>query len=309
MAKYTKIDSDSVNVTLLSVVDPALIRRWENRYREMALSVFPRALQWSLMQVAKTAQDLLADEVEAAFDTPVSFTNVRSGKDDLSHTSVRRWSKRLPKHGELSVDEVESAIYVMRRQSACFKFALGEPIRRPGDIGLAEDYIGIPIWHNLTNLQGIMPTREGNLPRRSMSTLHRRQKPETMTRNERGRAELGIGHHYTFFGTPYPGAQEGWYDRPQSISDRTGEIIKTGTNKGLRKMVRRSTGRPALLIAVHQRTQHEDILTPGWNRAIAIAADGLHLHLAREYEDYFDHRAPKEPYYQGNRAPGKAGNR
>lgn len=53
----------------------------------------------------------------------------------------------------------------MRRQSAYLKYLLGEEERRPGDVGPSQDHISVPIWSNLAQLQGFLPTAHGNIPK------------------------------------------------------------------------------------------------------------------------------------------------
>lgn len=65
-----------LNISLVQAIDGSQVRRWEQRFDDLAYQIFPRALQWSLMQVAKTAQEHLADAVSVA---PSSVINVSKG--------------------------------------------------------------------------------------------------------------------------------------------------------------------------------------------------------------------------------------
>lgn len=224
LSRYPTIDNGRLDIKLKSLIDPKDLARSQDRFTELALNDFPAAFQYALIHTARDAQEGLGDAIEDAFDNPVAFSHVNP--DDLRRTSIRRWSTRVPTDKQMSLKDVESRVYVMRKQSVYSK----EDIRRKGDIGLGGNYIGIPIWENLERLQGIRPTRKGNLHKNALATLHSRKSKSTMKRKEWGRLMIGHhqGHNTTFFGTPKSGGIEGWYDRPEPTYARRGPVLTRG---------------------------------------------------------------------------------
>jgi hypothetical protein len=182
LPRYTKIENGSLGITLESLIEPEELARFQDRFERLTVNDLPSALQYAMVATTREAQEAMADVVDDVFDNPVPYTRVNP--TDLKHTSIRRWNARVPQDKMMGMGSVESRIFVMRKQSAYFKFTLGESIRRPGDIGLSEGYIGVPIMKNLQELQGIRPTREGNMHKNAMATLKRRQSKKTMSRKE-----------------------------------------------------------------------------------------------------------------------------
>src|SRR5690606_4011379 len=101
-----------------------------------------------------------AKQNDRIVDRPVEFTRaVRGRRNSSVQTKGRSLNKASDK---LRLNDVRAT---MRRQSAHLKYLLGEEERRPGDVGPSQDHISVPIWSNLAQLQGFLPTAHGNIPK------------------------------------------------------------------------------------------------------------------------------------------------
>ncbi len=148
-------------LTLDAVIPRGQIEVWEEDFRKLGAQRFPRALQFALNKVAREAQIGIGQAIDQVVDRPAPFTRVT----DLGRkSSVRMRGKGLKSESDfMEKGDVSAGVYVQEKQSAYFKFMMGQTVRLPGDVGLANDYVGVPYWPNLEELQGIRPDAHGGL--------------------------------------------------------------------------------------------------------------------------------------------------
>lgn len=85
----------------------------------------------------------------------------------------RAWQYRRGLRASARPGEVGAETFVLDDQSVVMKFAVGDGpnVRRPVNVGLAQDRIYVPNWMNLRDMQGIKPNASGNLSGGVMARL------------------------------------------------------------------------------------------------------------------------------------------
>lgn len=291
-----RIGNDNLVIGLSLAIPQDRIAVWQEQFEAYGAKRFPRALQFALNRVARDAQKGIGEAIDRVIDRPVMLSRVT----DTGRSSVLTKGKGLTSASDtMDLSDVSAGVYVQDKQSAWFKFLLGEHTRLPGDVGPSEKHISIPIWSNLTRLQGIQPTTQGNLPVHALRTLARRQqrydrvKADSMPDGPekdalyRNRKKDGQ-YHATFYGRPkgvFGEVSLGWWDRPNRWLERKGPIIQTGPNKGRRRLEMVSDGRPHLLILDVDVAHYDPILADGWNDAVLKAAEHLDEYMQAELDD------------------------
>lgn len=146
-------------------IDNRAIRRLEREFRDLGDVVLGRALSNAMNDVALEANKKMA----LAFDRnikggPTAFTKINPGQRKSSVVEV-------PGRHQAGQSTVQSAIRVQPLQSTFLKYILGEKdVRLPGDVGLAENVILVPIEANLHGTQGI-DLKQGNVPKGAVKKI------------------------------------------------------------------------------------------------------------------------------------------
>jgi hypothetical protein len=138
------------------------VKRYSEAFEEYGTRAFPRAVQFALTGVSIDAADRFRKAMPAVLDRPVPWVirGVASVKADLN---VAR------------LDEVSSAIKIRPDQSAILKYQMGltDQVRRPGDVGLAERDVWIPVPDNIRKVTGTR-LQQGNVPSGTASAIKSR---------------------------------------------------------------------------------------------------------------------------------------
>lgn len=229
------------------------IRRLERQFRELGETVLASALSGALNDIALDANRRMALAFERTIEGgPEAFTKINPGQRKSS--VVER-----PGRPVAGADHVQSATAVQALQSTYLKYGLGERReRRPGDVGLADKTLFVPIEENLRKYQGI-DLKRGNLPKGAVKKLLKRvadtDKPAKRDRNGRPKPKkLKFGE--VFYGQTRPGSPTGFWMRPSAE--------KTGSDR-----------RPKLLLMAEDKQSTPGFLVPAWNRSVVEAAQGL----------------------------------
>lgn len=127
-----------------------------------------------MSEVAKSACQGATDGIDQAFQDPTPWMR-------NAFTDTRALSKNR--------GEVEADVGVRPTQSIVMKYAMGSgpQIRRPGDVGLAQDEIYVPNRRNLGLTQGIHRNSYGNLPGGVAARLARKALVQSAKRQRPGR--------------------------------------------------------------------------------------------------------------------------
>lgn len=123
-----------------------------------------RGVTFALNGVAKDAKARLIKVLEKTIDQPTPFT-------------LKAIANSFAKLGSTNdLRDLESTVYVKDDQSAYLKYlrGTGVNVRKPGDIGPADEHIYQPIWQNLERIEGIKPIYGQGLPRNTLRGLMRR---------------------------------------------------------------------------------------------------------------------------------------
>lgn len=234
---------------------PQELQLWRTRFDLVARDSFPRALQFVLNEIAKTAVLNFRRDVGTVLDRPKEWTTngLRYKRVDIK--SVRSGARPY------------SEVYVLPKQSAVLKYLMGSGpnVRRPGDVGPSQAYISLPIWRTLEAHAGIRADAHGNLPPATIRKIRRHANvgKTQLVPNARGTPNPVTGSEF-FFGQPtWAGGRQGtlgFYTRPQRVM-RGGRLV--------------SDGIPHLVIATVQQVTHKPVLQAFWMSNAQRAAGRL----------------------------------
>lgn len=133
-------------------VDLSSVKQIQNVFDAIGENAFPRAVQFSLNGVAIDAVERFKAALPRVLNHPVPFTSrgIIADKANLDRASL---------------DNLQSSIKVLPRQSAYLKYVFGDgpSTRLPGDVGLAQSSIYIPQFRNIAKAFRIKPIN-GKLP-------------------------------------------------------------------------------------------------------------------------------------------------
>jgi hypothetical protein len=146
----------------------AQIEAWKDRFvSDVGIAKNRRAAAWAMDETAKHA----AIGIRSQFDKRLK-SEVPQTKQAVAYRRSGKASLNAIEAGER---EIFSSVYVMPKQSAYFKylFGIGDNIRLPGDLGLAQEHILMLFWKNITETRGVTPTRYGGIPSGFFACLRR----------------------------------------------------------------------------------------------------------------------------------------
>lgn len=208
-------------VTIRSSMRRGDIKALEATFAEIGSKRAPRAVQYALNGVAKSAQSKTKGMLQSELDNPTAWT---------LRAYVAKYGKLSEAQGK-ALDELSSELTVREQQSAPFKYMYGDGAnrRRPGDVGPAQEDILLAIWPNVKRM-GIRPTAKGNMPRTAIKKLFERRDT--------------FWGHFRWGGKTMP---IGLYLRPERrVDPRTGKRFNLGV--------------PRLLLRAVPKTIHDPIL-------------------------------------------------
>jgi hypothetical protein len=231
------------------------LQLWRSRFDLVARDSFPRALQFVLNEIAKTAVLTFRRDVGTVIDRPKEWTSNGLRYRRVNLQSVRQGARPY------------SETYVLPKQSAVLKYLMGSGpnVRRPGDVGPSQAYISLPIWRNLDQHAGIRADAHGNLPSSTLRRIRRHANvtPTQITPNPRGTPSTVRSSEF-FFGQPtWAGGRQGtlgFYSRPKRVV-RGGRLVADGV--------------PHLVIAAIDQQVHKPVLQAFWMSNAQRAAGRL----------------------------------
>lgn len=138
------------------------VKRYSEAFEAYGERAFPRAVQFALNGVSIDAADRFRKAMPTVLDRPVPWIirGVASTKADLNVSRL---------------DQVSSAIKIRPDQSAILKYSMGltDQVRLPGDVGLAEKAVWIPVPDNIKRVMGTR-LQAGNVPSGTVSAIKTR---------------------------------------------------------------------------------------------------------------------------------------
>ncbi|MBK3398073.1 hypothetical protein [Methylobacterium ajmalii] len=164
-----------MSIDLVSDICDA-VAAWEQAFvSEASLDRYRRACAWTASEVAKSASVGATSGIDRAFSNPTPWMSRAFG-----------YTRALTRIG----DVVSADFYTKPSQSIVLKYEMGDgpQIRRPGDVGLAQNRILVSNWRNLLLTQGITATLTETSPvgsspmPGSMPPSARASRPTTRTR-------------------------------------------------------------------------------------------------------------------------------
>lgn len=147
---------------IIGFTPKAQLEQFQQRMHDIGSKRAPRATQFALNGIAISAAKESSKVVAKALDrpTPWALRAFFAVKGNLGQAS------------KVGIKNLWSAIKVKDQQSTVFKYLFGDGRndRRPGDVGLAEKSILLPVESNLKSI-GIKMTSKGNLPKNAVSRI------------------------------------------------------------------------------------------------------------------------------------------
>ncbi|WP_247637397.1 hypothetical protein [Methylobacterium sp. 37f] len=280
----------------------ASIEAWKERFvSTVGMAKYRRAFGWAVDETAKAA----TIGIRAKFDKHLK----RQAPWTKSAVAYKRLSKsdlNGLENGARDVEDVYAQVFVKAKQSTYLKymFGMGNNVRTPGDVGLAQDHILLPWWDNITLTQGVRPTAGGGVPVSLLAQLHREMQAGKATKGK-GRSSSRWGVYYgpvTVHGQSHmayvarpprvPVTEHDVLHRGAKALDavivrRNGDIARVG-----RKM--RDSDHPRILFLAVDRATYQPKLQAPWDEACREAAARIPDIMAAQLKDNIDHRRLSE---------------
>lgn len=139
------------------------IQRLAADFEVFSEKALPRASQFVANRVAIHAVNLFRVRVPEVLDNPTEAT-----VDAASYKLDREALNTITR-----VDQVRAKVYINPVASIWLKYGFGDSANRrdPGDVGLAEDAIMLPVWQNIRIVMKQGPDRHGNVPKGMMKRV------------------------------------------------------------------------------------------------------------------------------------------
>lgn len=242
----------------------------------------PRATQFCANRVAIDAVRRFRERVPKVLDNPTEAT-----VDAASYKLDREALNAITR-----LDQVKATVYINPVASIWLKYAFGDGTNRrePGDVGLAETAIKLPVWDNIKIVFGVGPDRHGNVPRGLMPKIKALQgRPQvkgswgvyetTMTvRGQERTALVGRPPTKTLTGT-----STSFIDPSKPEGKKRRKVTKVV-----------ATDIPRVLFIDAPHADYEPMLQEPWDQSLLEAAGNFSQWMQDELDEKRWHQAGKE---------------
>lgn len=264
---------------------------------DLTTDITDRLATWAEQYISETS--FRRYERACAFVMDETAKHVAVGMRQVLPSVLDRpteWSKRafqyrraLGKGRGVSAG-VYSEFYVLPNQSVVFKYlmGMGQNVRLPGDVGLAQDRIYLPAYDNLAKTQGIRPNAQGNLPGGVMARLAREAEGNRNKRRRNGDSGGVFKKEVTINGV----TSMAYINRPKRTYTGETHAIhnrRTGRFYTVRKPT--YTDRPRILMFSVPKALYDPILQAPWDNAVREALDAIPERMASELQSALAHMA------------------
>lgn len=269
---------------------------WQEQFvSETSWYEYERACAWVVDTVAKRVSLGMRRAGAEILDRPMPWT--------LQGFAYRRAMSKSRHYS----DGFFSEFYVQDDQSIVLKYHLGvgNNIRYPGDVGLAQDRIWIPAWDNLAKSQGLKPNQYGNLQGGIMSRFVRESQGDASKR----RSNPNSGGIFKTTQVISGVETDVYKSRPRRVRDddampkRGRSVLVMGPNGGYRQVFERSNGSearvppmrnegtPKVLMYSIAKANYKPTLQKAWDREVYDAVDAIPDLMASELARNLAHAA------------------
>lgn len=283
--------SDGFNLGDFEGVDLAVdlaesIERWRDQFiaavgmtdHSRGMAKYRRAAGWAVDEVAKQAVQNVRYRFHKTLKRRSPWTESAVAYKRLSKSELNALER-----GERNTEDVYAQVYVKPKQSAYLKylFGIGENLRVPGDVGMAQNRILIPWWDNIRLTQGVQPTKDGGVPRAFLSRLAREVSADRSPKKSGTQSLWGV-----YYGKIKIHGQEleGYIARPPRVPVTNDDVLHRGhsaldtviqTRGGdLKRIGRkmRDIDHPRVLFLAIDHARYKPILQKPWREACEDAA-------------------------------------
>ena len=256
------------------------IQRLAADFEEFSEKALPRASQFVANRVAIHAVNLFRRRVPEILDNPTEAT-VDAASYKLDRAALNSITR---------VDQVKATVYINPVASIWLKYGFGDGVNRrdPGDVGLAQDAIKLPVWDNIRVVMKTGPDRNGNVPRGLMKRVKAMVGPPVKGKWTAYEGEMTVNGKTVkaIVGRPPTKIAAGY--KTKFVDDSSGSRRVRKVNKVV------ATDRRRILFIDHDHADYEPILQAPWDESVDEAGAMFGQWLEDELAEKRAHRIKRE---------------
>lgn len=256
------------------------IQRLAADFEQFSEKALPRASQFVANRVAIDAVRRFRVRVPEVLDNPTEAT-----VDAASYKLDREALNSITR-----VDQVKATVYINPVASIWMKYGFGDSANRrdPGDVGLAEDAIMLPVWENIRIVMKQGPDRHGNVPKGMMKRVKAMIGSPVKGKWTAYEGQMTINGKQvnTIVGRPPTKLAPGYKTK---FVDYSGAAPR---KRKVNKVVATDRRRPLFIDVPH--ADYEPVLQDPWDESVTEAGSMFGKWLDDELDEKRAHRIKKE---------------